>query len=310
MHTGAVIAAAEMSSRMVQFRELMKVGNRTMTERVIVNFKQAGVQEIVLVAGHRFEQLEKELRGFGVTFLENRNYENTQMFESAKIGLEYLKDKCERIFFCPADIPFFLAKTVETMLACDADVVQPVYGERAGHPVLIRACLIPRILEYTGDSGLKGALRSMEGLKRRRVAVDDEAVLMNAHTREALQRLVDMHNASLMRPAADVVLISQKPFFNRTAAGLLHEIAQKGSVREACEAMGISYSKGWSIIQDAEDGIGCRIVERKQGGKNGGGAGLTGRGVRMAELFGIYEKRVQQAAEDIFRDIFLESDLF
>lgn len=84
MHTGAVIAAAEMSSRMVQFRELMKVGNRTMTERVIVNFKQAGVQEIVLVAGHRFEQLEKELRGFGVTFLENRNYENTQMFESAK----------------------------------------------------------------------------------------------------------------------------------------------------------------------------------------------------------------------------------
>lgn len=38
MWVGAVIAAAGMSPRMVQFKQLMKLGNRTMAERVIVNF--------------------------------------------------------------------------------------------------------------------------------------------------------------------------------------------------------------------------------------------------------------------------------
>lgn len=38
MRVGAVIAAAGMPPRMVQLEQLMKLGNRTMAERVIVNF--------------------------------------------------------------------------------------------------------------------------------------------------------------------------------------------------------------------------------------------------------------------------------
>lgn len=310
MQTGAVIAAAGMSARMVQFKQLMKIGNRTMTERVIANFRTAGIREIVVVTGHRSEQMEKELRGFEVTFLKNEDYETTRMFASVKIGLEYLKDKCDRVFFCPADVPFFMAGTVEAMLGQDADVVQPVYGERAGHPVLIRTCLIPRILAYTGDDGLRGALRSIEGLERRRIAVQDEAVIMDADTGEDFQRLADLHNARLVHPKTEVTLENYKPFFNSLTAQLLHQIEEKGSVREACAGLDISYSKGWSIISAAEDGAGCRLVERQPGGKNGGTAGITKRGMKLAELFENYENAVNQAAEDIFRKIFLDSDLF
>lgn len=310
MQTGAVIAAAGMSARMVQFKQLMKIGNRTMTERVIANFRKAGIREIVVVTGHRSEQMEKELRGFEVTFLKNEDYETTRMFASVKIGLEYLKDKCDRVFFCPADVPFFMAGTVEAMLGQDADVVQPVYGERAGHPVLIRTCLIPRILAYTGDDGLRGALRSIEGLERRRIAVEDEAVIMDADTGEDFQRLADIHNARLVHPKTEVTLENYKPFFDRLTAQLLHQIEEKGSVRDACAGLGISYSKGWSIISAAEDGAGCRLVERQPGGKNGGTAGITKRGMKLTELFENYETAVNQAAEDIFRKIFLDSDLF
>ena len=87
MKTAALIVAAGMSTRMAQFKQLMKIGSRTMAERVIVNFQQAGITEIVMVTGYRSDQLEKELRSFGITFLRNPRYETTQMFDSAKIGL-------------------------------------------------------------------------------------------------------------------------------------------------------------------------------------------------------------------------------
>lgn len=324
MRTGAVIAAAGMSVRMEQFKQLMKIGNRTMAERVIVNFQKAGIREIAVVTGHRWEQMEKELRGFGVTFLKNRNFETTRMFESVKIGLEYMKDRCDRVFFCPADIPFFMVNTVEAMLGQDADVVQPVYGGKAGHPILLNSCLIPRILSYTGDGGLRGALRFIEaeaaeaseasgglnGLRRKRIAVEDEAVLMDADTKAELQRLTDLHNARLIHPKAEVTLENCRPFFGRQTASLLRSIEKTGSVREACSELGISYSKGWSILNDAEDGAGCCLTERCPGGRYGGSARVTKRGMQLAELFDDYEKRVNQAAEDIFRQIFSGSELF
>ena len=62
MRYGAVIAAAGMSTRMKQFKQLMKIGDMSIAERVIVNFRRAGVQDIVMVTGHNAEALEKALR--------------------------------------------------------------------------------------------------------------------------------------------------------------------------------------------------------------------------------------------------------
>ena len=51
MSIGAVIVAAGMSTRMKDFKQLMKIGDLTMAERVIVNFRRAGVKDIVMVTG-------------------------------------------------------------------------------------------------------------------------------------------------------------------------------------------------------------------------------------------------------------------
>lgn len=310
MKTAALIVAAGMSTRMAQFKQLMKIGSRTMAERVVVNFKQAGITEIAMVTGYRSEQLEKELQSFGVTFLKNARYETTQMFDSARIGLDYLKDRCDRVFFCPVDIPFFMEKTVEILSDQQGDIVQPVYHGKAGHPILIRASLIPAILSYQGEGGLKGALNSIENLKRIRIPVEDEAVLMDADTREDFRRLVDVHNSRMMHPKVQVTLVNHKPFFDEMTLELLKKITGPGSVREACEQLGISYSKGWNIIQNAEDGIGYRIVERQPGGRGGGTAKVTDRGKKLIELFELYETQLEKASEELFRQIFLSGDLF
>lgn len=312
MRAGAVIAAAGMSPRMVQFQQFMNISTRTMTERVIVNFRQAGIHEIVIVAGHRFAQMEKELRGYGVTVLKNEQYASTRMFASAKIGLEYIASKgnCDKVLFCPADVPFFMAHTVETLLEQEGDVVQPIYAGKAGHPIVLRACLIPDLLAYAGDDGLRGALRSIQGLVRRRVVVEDEAVLMDADTSADVHRLACLHNAKLIRPKAEVRLEHCRPFFCAQTAALLRQTEETGSVRKACNRLGISYSKGWSILKDAEDGAGCRLVERQPGGRYGGTAVVTQQGKKLAELFAAYEEQVSKAAQELFGQFFLNTDLF
>lgn len=53
MNIGAVIAAAGMSSRMHDLKQLVKIDGLTMAERIVVNFRRAGVKDIVMVTGYQ-----------------------------------------------------------------------------------------------------------------------------------------------------------------------------------------------------------------------------------------------------------------
>lgn len=309
MRIGAVIVAAGMSTRMDDFKQLMKIGNLTMVERVVVNFLRTGIKDIVMITGYRGDEVEKSLRHFGVTFLRNENYETTQMFDSAKMGLAYLQDRCDRIFFCPADVPFFSGDTVKELLEQDGKIVFPICQKKIGHPIRIDADLIPSILEYQGDRGLKGALDSL-GIEPVQIPVKDEGAITDADTKEDYEHLVEIHNSRLIRSGVKVWLMKEKSFFGPGTVTLLNQIETMGSVREACKCTGISYSKGWTILHAAENELGYPIVERKPGGKYGGVAHVTDAGKKLVSLYEEYEKRVGEVADRIFEEVFLDTDLF
>ena len=91
MQTAALIVAAGMSSRMGDFKPMLSIGSITIAQRVVATFHQAGIRRIVMVTGFNAVTLERHLSGSGVIFLRNENYENTQMFDSVKIGMGYLR---------------------------------------------------------------------------------------------------------------------------------------------------------------------------------------------------------------------------
>ena len=99
--TAALIVAAGMSSRMGDFKPMLTIGEMSIAERVITTFQQAGVTRIVVVTGYQAELLERHLAGREVVFLRNERYRETQMFDSACIGLQYLRGKCDRVLFTP-----------------------------------------------------------------------------------------------------------------------------------------------------------------------------------------------------------------
>lgn len=311
MRYGAVIVAAGMSTRMKQFKQLMKIGEMSIAERVIVNFRRAGVEDIVMVTGYNADQLEKALKDFGITFVRNDNYETTQMFASARLGLEQLSGKCDRVFFCPVDVPFFTDQTVSEEIALmdaepDIKVIVPNCDGRDGHPLLIDGRTVPAILAHSGERGMKGAYESLPEGSTVRLPVNDEGAVIDADTRTDYRKLVDLHNNRIMHPEVRVTFASTTIFFGPGTVNLLHEIDNCGNVREACEKCGFSYSKGWMIIKNCEEKFGWMIVDRQAGGQAGGRAKVTDKGHELLEVYEKIKSELTGIAEDRFRKLMKE----
>ena len=107
-----------------------------------------------------------------------------------------------------------------------------------------------------------------------------------------------------IRPRIKVQLTGSEPFFGPGVRTLLEWIREEGSVRDACEKMGLSYSKGRKMLDRAEKELGYTIVERSPGGKNGGGARVSDDGLKLLEKYERFEKELTEAAEEKYREIF------
>lgn len=304
MQTGAVIVAAGMSSRMGDFKPMLNIGSISIAQRVVTTFQQAGVEKIVMVTGYNATALEKHLANNGIVFLRNENYEHTQMFESAKIGLGYIQDKCGRVLFTPVDIPLFTAATVQKLLASGAELACPECQGRTGHPILISAHLIDAILEDSGEGGLQGAMERC-GAVMERIPVPDLGVLHDADTPQDFKALLRYHNEQLVRPVVTVALAREKPFFDSRVAMLLELVDETQSVRSACVHMQMSYSSGWNLIRRLESQLNMTLIERSQGGAGGGKSRLTPEGRRLTEAYKSYLAAVKDTAADLYGQYFM-----
>lgn len=193
MRIGAVIVAAGMSRRMKDFKQMMRIGDLSMAEHVVLNFQRSGIDEIVMVTGFQAEQLEKSLNRYKITFLRNEKYETTQMFDSVKIGLKYLQGKCNKILFCPVDIPLFTQDTVAQLLNAKGKVIIPKFNDEPGHPIRIDSDLINDILKYEGNKGLRGALEELP-VQQTEICIDDAGTIHDADTQSDYYDLLKIYN--------------------------------------------------------------------------------------------------------------------
>ena len=76
---------------------------------------------------------------------------------------------------------------------------------------------------------------------------------------------------------------------------LLELIAATGSISAAGRAMGMSYKRAWTLVDELNRAFRDPVVSSRQGGAQGGGAELTALG---AEIVARY-RRVEEAAARI-----------
>lgn len=284
MNAGAVVVAAGMSSRMGDFKPMLNIGSISIAQRVVSTLQQAGVSRIVVVTGYQADVLERHLAKAGVVFLRNEDYEKTQMFDSAKIGLNYLKDKCDKILFTPVDIPLFTAQTVLRLLRSEARLAIPEFEGQPGHPLLIGAELIESILDDSGEGGLQGAIGRLK-VSMVSVPVNDPGTIHDADTPEEYEKLLQFHNQQLVRPVVSLSLVKEIPFLDEKMVMLLQLVEETGSVRTACKRMQISYSTGWNMLRDLESQLSKPLIVRSQGGAKGGESRLTPEGKKLVSQY-------------------------
>ena len=306
MRIAALITAAGMSSRMGKFKPMLNIGSISVAQRVVATFQQVGIERIVMITGFNAVTLERHLSSQGIIFLRNENYETTHMFDSVKIGLEYLKDKCDAVLMTPVDIPLFTAETVTELMEAGESgkkLACPECQGQTGHPILIHTSLIDGILADSGVQGLKGALER-SGEVMHHVPVQDQGTLHDADTPEDFSALLDYHNRQLIRPVVSVALFKEKPFLDGRTAMLLMLVDETKSVRAAGKRMQLSYSSCWNMIRNLETQLNYTLVERSQGGAGGSTSTLTPKGRQLLERFTEYEQKVREQAQILYDEYF------
>ena len=188
-----IIPAAGMSARMGAFKPLLKVGGVSIIKRTARTLMCAGASPVVIVTGFRGDEIEAEMAGTGVEFVRNCDYASSQQFDSVCMGLKALKGGHRGVIITPADVPCVDSESVKKLmerLECTGELAAvPVYNDKAGHPLVLDARLIPYVLDYGGCGGLRGALKAC-GCEALRVAVDDPATALDTDTPEDYARLL------------------------------------------------------------------------------------------------------------------------
>ncbi|MDD5127983.1 MAG: nucleotidyltransferase family protein [Dehalococcoidales bacterium] len=185
----AIILTAGLSSRMLDFKPLLPVGRETLADHVISTFLGVGV-DVLLVTGWRREELVNGIKHKNIKVVDNPDYESG-MFSSIKAGMSRLSPVCRAFFIMPVDIPLVSPVTIQRLLSESSQfpdrVIYPVFDKRRGHPPLIPSNLVPSILEYGEDGGLKAILSQH---KYREVATSDSNILFDVDTPDDYQELL------------------------------------------------------------------------------------------------------------------------
>lgn len=304
MVKGAVIISSGTRARLESPDPLQMIGTISAVQRLIMTFHLSGVDSIVIVVSEKDEkQLEKFAGRNGVELLREHTPE-AEMFDNAKLGLSYLENSCGLILITPVDIPLFSVNTVKALLQSKAKLAVPSCDSRTGHPLLMAREVIPEIMKYQGERGLRGAVKEC-GIKRIEVEVPDTGVYVHSDQFEECEKIIITHNRDQWKPLLKVrIAKDSEAFFGPGSWQLLSLIETTGSVRLACEEMGISYSKAWQLLNRLEKEIGYRVIVRKHGGKNGGETYLTGEGKTLLEQYEAFETECNQAVGRIFKKYF------
>jgi len=153
-----MVLAAGRSRRMGAFKPLLPFGNQTVIESSIANLRAAGANQIIIVVGHRGDEIQEQLASTDVSFAINHN-PDSPMASSIALGMCQVSDGSEAVLITPADHPAVPAQTIKSIVKAwegGAALVQPEYEGRGGHPVLVSRKYFEELRQLDRTSGLRG----------------------------------------------------------------------------------------------------------------------------------------------------------
>ena len=181
-----VLLAAGMSTRMGEPKALLDWGGEPLVRYQIRQLREAGADEVIVVLGHRGDDIHRELRGLEYRGVLNPTYQLGRA-GSLRAGAKAVSPEAEAIVVLNVDQPrpAALIRAVIEARAGEpsAAAARPAHDGRHGHPVVLAGRLRGELLEASdADEGLRGVLAAHAD-----AIVDapaDAACLLDLNTRE------------------------------------------------------------------------------------------------------------------------------
>ena len=189
----AIILAAGRSSRMAPHNKLLisDRAGKTMIARVVENALSSAARPVIVVTGHRADEIRDAIGGRPVRFVHAADYADG-LSASLRAGLAAVPEDAAGALICLGDMPLVTGRMIDQLIEThDADegrmVVAPTGNGRLGNPVLWDRRFFPAIAALTGDAGAR-ALLDRHGAELATVELGDP-VLRDFDTLESLAGL-------------------------------------------------------------------------------------------------------------------------
>ena len=152
----AILLAAGESKRMGGAKLLLPIGSSTILEQTVDNLLNSRVDDVIVVLGHRAEEIKKFIADRPVKVAINSDYRGG-MSASILAGLNMVNENARGIMVALADQPLTDSQTInlllDTFTTRDKGIIIPVYQGERGHPVIFASRYKGELLGLKGDAG-------------------------------------------------------------------------------------------------------------------------------------------------------------
>jgi molybdenum cofactor cytidylyltransferase len=156
----AVVLSAGESSRMGRPKALLPIDGQTFIERIVAALKQTCVGNIIVVLGHKADEMRPRIEHLPVEILINSDYKLGQL-SSLQVAVRHLEKiaDCDGMLVHLVDHPYIDPALVATMVdrfyQSGKLLVVPRHSGKRGHPVIFSRTLFGELLAAPMDQGAK-----------------------------------------------------------------------------------------------------------------------------------------------------------
>jgi molybdenum cofactor cytidylyltransferase len=192
----AIVLAAGRSSRMGRAKATLPVDGRdTFLTRIVRTFRDADVDDVIVVVGHDADAIARAFAesGLPARFVINRDYDRGQL-SSLIAGVNAIdRPGVAAALITLVDVPLVSAATVRAVVdhyrASRAPVVRPTSGTRHGHPLLIDRALFDALRQADPAAGAKPIVRA-HASPIGDLSIADEGAFIDIDTAEEYARWI------------------------------------------------------------------------------------------------------------------------
>ncbi|MBA4181444.1 MAG: hypothetical protein C0506_12710 [Anaerolinea sp.] len=157
----SIVLAAGFSTRMGRPKALLDWGGQPLIAYQVQQLKEAGADEVIVVLGHRADEVHRAMKGLPCRVMINARYQMGRA-SSLRIGAKAASRDADGIIVINVDQPRPIAFLKQLIAAFNPERlgVRPVHHGHHGHPVLLSGRLREELMGVDdGNEGLLAVIR-------------------------------------------------------------------------------------------------------------------------------------------------------